>query len=107
MGDAIFEEIKKAFLDNFEACKVIDRTLDIDVEFKNNADAEWFKENICYPKGLKKEEYPITFLSSSSPIGDPQHIASSVYSVSFEVNDKDKLINLINSRHSKKIWEKI
>ena len=98
MVDLIFEEIKNAFLDNFEDCKVIDRTLDLDVEFKNQADAEWFKENICYPKCLEKELYPVSFLSSSAPIGDPEHIASLVYSVSFEVNDKDKLINMINSR---------
>ena len=98
LRDLVFEEIKKAFLDNFEACKVIDRTLDIDVEFKNNTDAEWFKENICYPKGLKKEEYPITFLSASTPIGDLEHFDTSVYSISFEVNDKDKLINMLNMR---------
>jgi len=98
MVDLIFEEIKNAFLDNFEDCKVIDRTLDLDVEFKNQADAEWFKENICYPKGLKKKEYPISFLSSSAPIGDPEHFGTSVYSVSFEVNDKDKLINMLNMR---------
>jgi hypothetical protein len=98
MSDMIFEEIKEAILDNFENCEVKNRTTDIEVEFKNESDAKWFKENICYPKELKEEEYPIHFISSMSPLGDPEHIARSVYSISFEVSDKDRLISMLNNR---------
>jgi hypothetical protein len=98
MSDIIFDEIKTAFLDNFEDCEVKNRTTDIEVEFKHKIDAEWFKMNICSPKNLKEDESPIQFISSMAPIGDPEHIAKSVYSVSFEVNDKNKLIDMINKR---------
>lgn len=107
MSDVNFKEINKAFLDNFKDCNVINRTIDIDVEFKHETDAEWFYKNICYPKGLEKDEYPVGMISSMSPIGDPKHIATSVYSISFVVNDKDKLINMLYSRgENMKEWKK-
>ncbi len=99
MSDKIFDEIKKAFLDNFEDCRPLNKITDIEVEFKHSSDAEWFKENICYPKNLKEEEYPVHFMSSMAPIGnDPEHLARSVYSVSFVVNDNEKLITMLNSK---------
>lgn len=59
LSDPVFEEIKKAFLDNFEDCRVFNATTDIEVQFKNKTDSDWFNENIVMPKGLKEDEYPI------------------------------------------------
>lgn len=97
MGDIIFEEIKKAFIDNFEDCKLTNRTVDLEIEFKHENDAKWFEKNICYPKGLEEDEYPIEFLSSLSPIGDLKHRSLFGYTFTFKVKNKDKLIKMLNN----------
>lgn len=74
MTEISFEEIKKALLYNFENCEIINRTIDLQVTFKDKKDAEWFEKNICYPKNLEENEYPISFISSVSPIGDLEHV---------------------------------
>lgn len=68
--DKVFQEIKKAFLDNFEECEVINQTRTIQVEFKHENDAKWFEMNIAYPKDLAEDELPIHLVTAISPIGD-------------------------------------
>lgn len=99
-GDGViisFEEIKKAFLDNFD-CKIVNRTVDLEVRFKYENDADWFDSNICYPKDLEKDEYPIEFLSSLSPIGDLKYASPYSYIFNFRVKDGAKLIKMLNTR---------
>lgn len=106
MVDERFENIKKAFLVNFEDCTVFNATTDIEVQFKDENDSKWFYENICYPKNLKEDDYPIDLILQGSAIGDSDHIYKSGYIFKFIVRDIDKLIDMIN-KHSMKIWEEI
>lgn len=93
MVDATFNEIKKAFSDNFEDCEVFNATTDIQVEFKNKTDAGWFYENIGEPKGLEEKEYPIhifmSIISNNIPSG---------YTFKFKVRNKDKLIDMLSKK---------
>jgi len=41
-----FEEIKNAFLDKCNECKLIDQKIAIIIEFKYKRDAEWFENEI-------------------------------------------------------------
>jgi hypothetical protein len=95
--EEIFNEIENAFSKNFNECRLTNRTTNLEIEFSNEYDYNWFEENICYPKNLDEKEYPIDFLSSLKPIGD---ILSDRYGYSFifTVKDKDKLIEMLNQR---------
>jgi hypothetical protein len=93
-----FEEIKKAFLDNFEDGVLINQTKTLRAEFTHESEAKWFYENICHPIDLKKEEYPVQFVSSISPIGKEEFTSKTPFSIDFEVNDKDKLIKMLNNK---------
>ncbi|MBZ2165410.1 hypothetical protein [Methanobacterium spitsbergense] len=92
MVDEMFENIKKAFLDNFEDCSVFNATTDIQVEFKHKNDSDWFNENIVMHKGLEEDEYPISILSSVTPKNIP-----SGYIFKFKVLNTDKLIVMLNT----------
>ena len=99
MEDKIFEEIKKVFMDYFQQnVQLINRSNAISAEFKYEPDAKWFYLNICHPENLKKEEYPINFVSSVTPIGDLDNTLTTHYIIKFEVKDKDKLIDMINTK---------
>lgn len=95
--EEIFKEIEDAFLENFDECRLINRTTDLQVEFSNEYDYNWFEKNICYPESLDEKEYPIEFLSGFKPIGDIS-IGKYEYSFSFTVNNKNKLIEMLNQR---------
>jgi hypothetical protein len=92
MVDERFEKIEKAFLDNFEDCRVFNATTDIEVEFKNKNDSDWFYENIGVPKDLKEDEYPIHISMSVTPKNMP-----SGYIFKFKVLNTDKLIDMLNN----------
>lgn len=94
--DEKFDEIKKALLNCFEECEVTNRNIEIEVEFKQEDDAERFKTNICYPKNLYGEERPIGSISSLSPIGDAHCLSPFGYVFNFKVNDQDRLIKMLN-----------
>lgn len=98
MSDIIFDEIKTAFLNNFEECDVLNTTTDIRVEFKHETDAEWFEKNICYPESLDEKEYPVHFISSFGPMANSKNSEGEVYSITFDVNDKDKLVTMLNNK---------
>ncbi len=96
MVDEIFEEIKEAFLENFEDVKVFNAVTDIEIEFKHKNDSDWFNENIAYPKNLEKDEYPIKITSSINPDGISEN-----YLYKFKIknmDNKDILIDMLNSR---------
>jgi hypothetical protein len=89
MGDKIFEEIKEVFIDYFqENVQLINGNNTISAEFEYEPDAKWFYFNICHPENLKKEEYPINFVSSVTPIGDLNYTSTEHYTIKFEVKDK-------------------
>jgi hypothetical protein len=98
MSDPVFEEIKKAFLDNFEDGDLINQTKALRAEFKHEPDAKWFFENICHPIDLEPEEYPVHLVSSVFPIGKEEFMSKTPFSIDFEVIDKDKLIKMLNNR---------
>lgn len=95
--EQVFNDIKNAFLENFNDCRLTDRATNLLVEFKNESDYKWFKENICYPNNLNAEEYPIHCMAHSEPIGDKLS-SEYEYSSMFTVSNKDKLIKMINQR---------
>ena len=99
MEDRIFEEIKEVFMDYFqENVQLINGNNNISAEFEYESDAKWFYLNICHPENLKKEEYPINFVSSVTPIGDLNYTSTENYIIKFEVKDKDKLIDMLNTK---------
>ncbi len=93
-----FEEINEAFINKFEDCELENQTTAIRAIFKNETDAKWFQENICYPKSLDLNEYPVRFISAMSPIGDLKFTSKESHTVDFQVKDKNKLINLLNNK---------
>lgn len=97
MHDIVFEEIRAAFLDNFQNCNVQNLTTELSVEFQVETDADWFKKNIVYPED-DPDESPIHFVSSISPIGDKIEDSPFKYEFHFKVKDKDKLINMLKTR---------
>jgi hypothetical protein len=99
MEDRIFEEIKDVFVDSFqENVQLINQSNAISAEFLYEQDAKWFYLNICHPEDLTKDEYPVNFVSSVTPIGDLNYTATTHYTIKFEVKDKDKLINMLNTK---------
>ena len=64
MTDGIYSDVKQIFLDKFDNCNIINQSSVFKVEFNFEKDAEWFEKNICYPKHLDQNEYPINFLSN-------------------------------------------
>lgn len=99
MEDRIFEEIRDVFIDNFkENVQLINQSNAISAEFEYESDAKWFYLNICHPEDLKKEEYPVNFISSVTPIGDLNYTSTTHYTIKFEVKDKDKLIKMLNTK---------
>lgn len=98
MSIPVFAEIKKAFLDNFEDSNLINRTKTLRAEFKYESDAKWFYENICHPIDLERDEYPVHFVSSISPIGAEEFTSKFPFSIDFEVVDKEKLIKMLNNK---------
>jgi hypothetical protein len=101
MEDKIFEKIKEVFNDNFkENVQLINQSNIISAEFEYEPDAKWFYLNICHPDNLKKEEYPVNFVSSITPIGDLNYNSKTHYTIKFEVKDKNKLIDMINTKRN-------
>jgi hypothetical protein len=101
MEDKIFDEIKEVFHDYFEEnVRLINQSNTISAEFDYEPDAKWFYLNICHPENLKKEEYPVSFVSSVTPIGDLNYTSTEHYIIKFEVNDKDKLIDMLRNKQS-------
>ena len=99
MEDRIFEEIRDVFIDNFkENVQLINQSNAISAEFEYESDAKWFYLNICHPEDLKKEEYPVNFISSVTPIGDLNYTSTTHYTIKFEVKDKDKRIKMLNTK---------
>ncbi|MGB7969750.1 MAG: hypothetical protein WCF28_09280 [Methanobacterium sp.] len=101
MEDRIFEEIEEVFNNNFEEnVQLINQSNAISAEFEYESDAKWFYLNICHPDNLKKEEYPVNFISSITPIGDLNYTSTTHYTIKFEVKDKNKLIDMINTKRN-------
>lgn len=99
MEDRIFEEINEVFIDYFqENVQLINGNNTISAEFDYEPDAKWFYLNICHHENLKKEEYPINFVSSVTPIGDLNYTSTEHYTIKFEV--KDKLIDMLNTKRN-------
>ena len=99
MEEKIFEEIKHVFVDSFqENVQLINQRNAISAEFEYEPDAKWFYLNICHPENLTKEEYPVNFVSSVTPIGDLNYTSTTHYTIKFEVKDKDKLIYMLNTK---------
>ena len=92
-----FEEIKSAFQDNCGECKLIDQKIAIIVEFKDEGDAEWFENNIVYPKGTM-EKSPLKHVMKVSE--ESKKFAEPFYgpTYTFEVKDKDELIHKLKER---------
>ncbi|GAB4312695.1 MAG: hypothetical protein Kow0019_11740 [Methanobacteriaceae archaeon] len=95
--EQVFNDIKNAFLENFNDCRLTDRATNLLVEFKNKVDYKWFKENVCCPKNLNTEEYPIDCMAHFEPIGDKSS-SEYEYSAMFTVKNKYKLIEMLNQR---------
>ena len=101
MEDKIFEELKEVFTDNFkENVQLVNQSNAISAEFDYESDAKWFYLNICHPENLKKEEYPVSFVSSVTPIGDLTYSTTTHYTIKFKVNDKEKLIDMLNTKRN-------
>jgi hypothetical protein len=99
MNDKIFEEIKDVFYYKFkDNILLINNINALSAEFDYESDAKWFYLNICHPENLKKEEYPINFVSSVTPIGDLNFTKTEHYTIKFEVLNKDKLIELLKNK---------
>ena len=99
MDNRIFEEIKEVLKDNFhENVQLINQKSAISAEFKFESDAKWFYLNICNPENLKKEEYPVNFVSSVTPIGDLNFTSTKNFIIKFEVKDKEKLIKMLKTK---------
>ena len=92
-----FEEIKNAFQDNCDECKLIDQKIAIIVEFKNEEDAEWFENNIVYPGGTMEKsplKHVMKLTEESKKFAEPFF----EHTYTFEVKDKDKLIKKLKKR---------
>lgn len=97
MNDSKFEEIKKAFFDNFEDVDLVDQTTSLRAMFKHEPDAKRFYENICHPMDLEPDEYPVQIISSILTIGNEEFTSKTPFSIDFEVIDEDKLIKMLNN----------
>lgn len=92
-----FEEIKNAFQDNCDDCRLIDQKIALIVEFKNEEDAEWFENNIVYPGGTM-ERSPLKHVMRIS--NESKKFAEPFFgcTYTFEVKNKDELIRKLNKR---------
>ncbi len=95
--DETFKEIKDALSKNCDECKLIDQKIAYIVEFKNKEDADWFENEVVYPEG-KMENSPIKNVMTFSK--DAEEFAKVMYShaYTFEVKDKNRLIEKIKER---------
>lgn len=95
-----FEEIKNAFQDNCNECRLIDQKIAMIIEFKNKEDAEWFENNMVYPEGNMKKsplKHVMKVSEESKKFAEPFF----EYAYTFEVKDKDQLIRKLNKRYLK------
>ncbi len=96
MEDKEFLEIENILLEKFEKnVNLKKQKTKFSAEFKYETDAKWFYLNICHPEDLKKDEYPVEFISSITPIGDLDNSTRKYYTIKFKVKDKEKLIDLL------------
>ncbi len=92
-----FEEIKNAFQDNCNECRLIDQKIAIIIEFKDKEDAEWFENDIVYPEGTM-EKSPLKHVMKVSEESKKFAEPFFDYTYTFEVKDKDQLIRKLNKR---------
>lgn len=92
-----FEEIKNAFQGNCGECRLIDQKIAVIVEFKDNEDAEWFENNIVYPEGTM-EKSPIKHVMKMSEESKKFAKPFLSYTYTFEVKNKDQLIDKLNKK---------
>lgn len=92
-----FEEIKNAFQDNCNECRLIDQKIAIIIEFKNKEDAEWFEDNIVYPEGTM-EKSPLKHVMKMSEESKKFAEPFFEYTYTFEVKNKDQLLHKLNKR---------
>jgi hypothetical protein len=48
----------------------------------------------------KKDEYPVNFIKSITPIDDLNYTSTTHYTIKFGVKDKNKLIEMINTKRN-------
>lgn len=92
-----FEEIKNAFQENCNECRLIDQKIAIIIEFKSKGDAKWFEDNIVYPEGtLQKSplKHVMKVSEESKKFAEPFF----EYTYTFEVKNKEQLLHKLNKR---------
>jgi len=95
--DQTFKEIKDAFYENCDQCKLIDQKIAYIIEFKHEDDSEWFEDNIVFPEG-KNEYSPVKNVMKFSK--DAEEFAKVLYKYAyiFSVKDKNDLIEKLKNR---------
>jgi len=96
MDDILFNEIKEAFARKFKNFELTKKPLYLEVRFQSVTEGDWFYNNICYPKDLKREDYPIECILSMTPLDGKGVILDAKYFIAFKVNNKNKLIQMIS-----------
>ena len=92
-----FEEIKNAFQDNCNECRLIGQNIAIIIEFKDKEDAEWFESNIAYPEGTM-EKSPLKYVMKVSEESKKFAEPFFEYTYAFEVKNKDQLMHKLKEK---------
>lgn len=96
MDNRVFEEIKEAFSSRFESFELTNKPLYLEVRFQSVNEGEWFYSNICYPKDLEKEDYPVDCILSMTPSDGEGFILNSKYFIAFRISNKNKLLQMLS-----------
>ncbi len=95
--DQTYEEIKNAFYENCDECKLVNQKIAYIIEFKNDEDSKWFEDNIVFPKG-KTDDSPVRNVMKFSKDADEFAKVMYKHAYTFNVKDKNDLIEKLKNR---------